>query len=331
MSDYTIAKEIPRLTLSDRIRTIKDKPAFPLFFSMGVLVLLIAFFGIVTGGAFLSKSIMVGIFNQALIVGTIATGVSFVYTAGNMDISVGSAMALAAVMGAMVYNSTGSVVLMIVVCVICGVLLMTFNGIINVLFGIRTIIVSIVMMQLYNAVIGKILGPDTISVDYDVCKTLESAGFRNVAFVLFFIFCLAVFHSTSIGRKLKFLGGNSKCAQQTGISKGKLTTISFMMAGLGVGLAAVFSIIRTTTVSTTMGGGMGMDVMLATVLGGMSIFGGKRSFAYAGFLGALTVSALNKGLLMYGVSPMVIQGVRGLIFLVLVFMNSERPSTLPTA
>ena len=331
MSDLTATKEVPRLTAADRVRTLKDKPAFPLVFSISVLVLLVAFFGIVTGGDFLAKNIMIGIFNQALIVGTIATAVSFVYTAGHMDISVGSAMAMAAVMGALVYNATGSVVLMVVVCILCGTVLMTFNGLINVLFGIRTIIVSIVMMQLYNAIIGKILGPDTISVDYDVCKSLENAGFRNGAFVVFFAFCLIVFHCTAIGRKLKFIGGNKTCAGQTGISQKKLTTIAFMMAGLGVGLAAVFSIIRTSTVSTTMGSGMGMDVMLATVLGGMSIFGGKRSFAYAGFLGALTVSALNKGLLMYGVSPMVIQGVRGIIFLILVFLNSERPSTLPSA
>ena len=54
------------------------------------------------------------------------------------------------------------------------------------------------------------------------------------------------------------------------------------------------------------GSGLGMDVMLATVLGGMSIFGGARSNAYAGLLGALTVAALNKGLLMVGVSSALI-------------------------
>lgn len=75
---------------------------------------------------------------------------------------------------------------------------------------------------------------------------------------------------------------------------------------------------------------LGMDVMLATVLGGMSIFGGSRSNAYAGLLGALTVAALNKGLLMVGVSSAFIQGIRGVIFLLLVWMNSERQNLLPS-
>lgn len=47
------------------------------------------------------------------------------------------------------------------------------------------------------------------------------------------------------------------------------------MTGVGVGLAAVFSVIDVSAVSVETGSGLGMDVMLATVLGGMSIFGGS--------------------------------------------------------
>lgn len=329
--ENTVTRESPKLKFGDYVKIAKDKPLFPLVFSLMILLLIVVFFGIATGGAYFSRNIMIGIFNQALIIGTVSTGAAFIYSAGNMDISVGSAMAFAAVIGAMVYNRTLSVPLMTVTCITMGVLLMAFNGVLHVLFGIRTIIASIVMMQLHNAVVGKILGPDSISVDYALCKQLENAGFRYLAFVVFFLFCLLVFHATAAGRKLKFIGGNARCARQTGISRDKMVTLSFIMAGLGVGLSAVFSIIRTSTVDADLGSGMGMDVMLATVLGGMSIFGGARSSAYAGLLGALTVSALNKGLLMYGVSPMVIQGVRGVIFLILVFLNSERPSTLPSA
>lgn len=329
--ENVITKEAPRLKLGDRIKILKDKPSFPLGFPLVILFIIIGFFGVVTGGAFFNRNILISVFNQALIIGTTATAMAFVYTAGNIDISLGSAMAFAAVMGAMVYNATESVVLMIAVCIVLGVLLMVFNSTFHVLFGIRTIIVSIVMMQLYNAIVSEILGPDTISVDYALCRHLEKTGFCYAAFVLFFLLCLIVYHFTAVGRKLRLIGGNIRCARQTGISQSRLTYISFVMAGLGVGLSAVFTIIRTSTVSADLGNGMGMDVMLATVLGGMSIFGGARSNAYAGLLGALTVSALNKGLLMYGVSPMVIQGVRGVIFLALVFLNSERPATLPSA
>lgn len=321
----------PKLSFVDRVKIIRDKPLFPLIFPVLVLVLIVAAFGIATGGAFFKHSVLKGVLNQALIIATLATGMSFVYTTGNLDISIGSAMALSALAGAVVFNKTDNVFLMVVVCLVLGTLFMTFNSVIHVLFGVRTIIISIVMMQMYTAIVSVILGPDTVSVDYARCRELEGVGFRLVSFGLFFLLCVVLFHGTALGRKLKFMGGNARCAEQTGMQYKKLVIVSFIMAGLSVGLSAVFSIIRTASVGPTTGAGIGMDVMLSVVLGGMSVFGGARSNAYAGLLGAVTVSALNKGLLMCGVSPMVIQGVRGLIFLLLVFINSERPATLPSS
>lgn len=330
MSEIAIKRDTPDLGLGDRVRILKHKASFSFVFSVLVLLLIVVFFGIVTDGAFFGKNIIVGIFNQALIVGTMATAASFIYTAGNLDISVGSVMALSALVGVLVHNATGSIALLVVVPIVMGVILMALNCTFHVLFGIRTIIVAIVMMQLYNAVVQKVLGPETLKIDYDLSRILENAGFRYVAFILYFALCLILFHLTPIGRKLRFVGGNAKCAEQTGMSRKLLTYVSFAVAGIGVGLSALFTVIRTSAVTLNTGSGLGMDVMLATVLGGMSIFGGAKSNAYAGILGALTVSALNKGLLMYGVSPMVIQGVRGAIFLLLVFMNSERPESLPS-
>lgn len=114
------------------------------------------------------------------------------------------------------------------------------------------------------------------------------------------------------------------------ISSMKSKYLAFIVTGIGVGLGGVYTIIRSGSVANTAGNGMGMDVMLAVVLGGMSLFGGARSNACSGFIGAMTVTALNKGLLMVGVESSIIQGVRGLLFLLLVFMNSERQLTLPT-
>lgn len=329
MAETAVKKEIPKLSVKDRITILKNKPSFSLIFSIIVLGVIVLLFGVVTGG-FFGKNVLMGIFNQALIIGTMATAVSFIYTTGNLDISVGNAMALAATLGALAYNLTGSIAFMVAACIVTGTLLLLFNCTLSVVFQIKTITVAVVMIQLYNAIVSEILGPDSLKVDYSVCKMLETSGFRYAAFIGYFVLCIIVYHLTPVGRQLRFVGGNANCADQTGISAKTATYISFLMAGIGVGVAAVFTIIRTGSVSTEVGSGMGMDVMLATVLGGMSIFGGARSNAYAGLLGALTVSALNKGLLMANVSSTVIQGVRGLIFLILVFMNSERPATLPS-
>ena len=330
MSETITVKETPYLGWNDRIAIIKNKPAFSFVFPFSVLLLIIVSFGLLTQGSFFGKNVLLGIFNQAIIIGTMATAVSFIYTTGNLDISVGNAMALSATIGALVYNTTGSITLMVTIALIVGMLLMLFNCTMSVIFGVKTVTVAIVMIQLYGAIVSNILGAEVLKVDYAMCKMLESSAFRYSAFIGYFMICLIVFHFTSVGRILRFVGGNENCADQTGMSAKRSKYISFLMAGLGVGLAAIFTVIRTGSISTEVGSGMGMDVMLATVLGGMSIFGGAKSNTYAGLIGALTVSALNKGLLMVGISPTVIQGVRGVIFLVLVFMNSERPATLPS-
>ena len=209
--------------------------------------------------------------------------------------------------------------------------LMAFNCTMSVVCNIKTITVAIVVTQIYGAISTLLIGGSgKIDLDMSVAAMLEDGGFRYVAFFGYFIFCVVIYHFTRVGRELRFLGGNENCAAQTGISNSRATYISFLMTGVGVGLAAVFSVIDVSAVSVETGSGLGMDVMLATVLGGMSIFGGSRSNAYAGLLGALTVAALNKGLLMVGVSSAFIQGIRGVIFLLLVWMNSERQNLLPS-
>lgn len=319
----------PRLGIGDRIEIIKNKRGFSLIFPLSMLLILVILFIILTGGDFLTVNVVKGIFNQSLIVGTMATAVSFIYTTGNVDISVGNVMGLSAVFGALSYQATGSMAVMIVVALLCGVIFMMCNCALGIVFHIKSAMVAIVAMTVYNAFTEVLVGPDPIKVDYRICKQLEG-NFRYIAFLLYFGTCILLYHKTAIGRKLRFIGGNILCAKQTGIDAVKSQITAFLFAGVGVGLAGVLQLLRTGNVAQSVGNGMGVDVMLATVLGGMSIFGGSKSNVFSGFVGAVTVTVLNKGLLMTGVSSTLIQGVRAIVFLMLVFMNSERPTTLPS-
>lgn len=317
------------LKFSDRLDIIKNKRTFSIAFPLGMLALIVLLFTALTGGDFMRESVIVGILDQSLIVGTMAIGVSFIYTIGEIDFSVGNSMGLAAAIGAVVYTATQNVVLMLVVDLVVALALMMFNCTLGVTFRLKSAMVAIVAMSLYGAIAQEVVGPNPITIDYKTCKSLEDS-YRYIIFALYFIVCLVVYHKTAVGRKLRFVGGNEKCAEQTGMTVKTARYVAFLLSGIGVGIAATFSTIRTASVASTIGSGMGMDVMLATVLGGMSIFGGARSNAYAGFIGALTVTALNKGLLMMNVPSTLIQGARGVIFLLLVLANSERPSTLPS-
>lgn len=318
-----------RLTLWDRIDIIKNTRFFPLAFPLSMLVVVFLLFTALTGGGFLRKTVLMGIFNQSLIVGTMATAVCFIYTTGNIDFSVGAVMGLACTIGALAYQATGSMTVMLIVTILAGLVLMMFNCTLSVAAGVKPAMVAIVAQSVYGAITTTLVGANPIGVDNSICKILEG-NYRYIAFLVYFVVCLIIYHKTEIGRKLRFIGGNENCAVQTGINSMKCQYLSFLIAGIGVGLAGTFQTMRTANVAFNTGAGMGMDVMLATVLGGMSIFGGTKSNAYAGVIGAITVTMLNKGLLMIGVSSTMIQGVRGIVFLLLVFLNSERQKTLPS-
>lgn len=294
-----------------------------------MLVVVFLLFTALTGGGFLRKTVLMGIFNQSLIVGTMATAVCFIYTTGNIDFSVGAVMGLACTIGALAYPATGSMTVMLIVTTLAGLVLMMFNCTLSVVAGVKPAMVAIVAQSVYGAITTTLVGANPIGVDNSICKMLEG-NYRYIAFLVYFVVCLIIYHKTEIGRKLRFIGGNENCAVQTGINSMKCQYLSFLIAGIGVGLAGTFQTMRTANVAFNTGAGMGMDVMLATVLGGMSIFGGTKSNAYAGVIGAITVTMLNKGLLMIGVSSTMIQGVRGIVFLLLVFLNSERQKTLPS-
>ena len=329
VKDIANEERAPQLTLGDRINIIKNHRFFPIIFPLAMLVVLFFLFVALTGGRFLSTTVIKGIFNQSLIIGTLATGAAFIYTTGNIDFSIGSVMGLACVIGAMVYQTSGSMTALIIVTLISGILLMMVNCTMGVVFHIMPAMVAIVAQSIYSALCQTLVGATPLKVDFKTCQSLEGS-LRYILFAVYFIACLILYHRTAIGRKLRFIGGNENCAVQTGINKTKTLYLAFLFAGIGVGIAGVFQTLRTANVAQNVGNGMGMNVMLATVLGGMSIFGGTKSNCYAGLIGAITVTILDKGLLMLGVSSTMIQGVRGIIFLLLVFLNSERPKTLPS-
>lgn len=319
------------LSLKERVEVIRSNRYFLMIFPFAMLALMIVIFGVATQGRFFKPSVLKGILSQAIIIGTCATGVAFIYSNGNLDISIGAVLGMASTLGVLAHNATGSVSVFVLVSVGTALALMAFNCTMSVVCHIKTITVAIVVTQIYGAITTLLIGgAGKIEIPYEVSSGMEDGGFRYIAFFAYFFFCVVIYHYTKVGRELRFLGGNESCAQQTGMSNAKATYISFLMTGLGVGLAAVFSVIDVSAVSVETGNGLGMDVMLATVLGGMSIFGGARSNAYAGLVGALTVAALNKGLLMVGVSSALIQGIRGVIFLALVYLNSERQKLLPS-
>lgn len=295
------------------------------------LIITTLFFSVATKGRFFTSTNLKIIFNQALIVGTVATAATFIFATGNISLSMGATTVLTATIVGFVYNATESIALMIFTAIFVGVLLMLISVYLSTTLKVQVMYVTIVMMILLSAIQKSILKGNSVAFPYELTSMLNNMYFSYIVFGVYFVLSLVLFHFSRIGRTLRMIGTNKTCAGQTGLEINKSLVIAFFLAGIGCGAGALLAIVRSGSIGSSTLSSLNMDGMLALVLGGMSIFGGSRSYSYSGVIGSLTVCVLNQGLLMMNVDSTIIQGVRGILFLVLVCGAQKRPKGLPAA
>ena len=326
MSEKNETKKNPFLT---KLKAMSERRWFFQLLPIVLLILLTVLFSVLTGGKITSARNLKIIFQQALIVATVSTGASFIYASGNVNLAMGATTTLTATLLVFFFNAGGSIPVAIILAVLIGMAIMTISCLISTVLNVRVMFVTIVMMTLLRAIQDSLLKGGSLGVPFDVVVSLSDSNFSMIAFAIYFVICIILFHFTAIGRSLKLIGTNDVNAFQTGISKAKYILIAFIIAGVGAGLGALMIIERAGSVSVNTMASLNTDVMLAIVLGGMSIFGGSRSFAFTGIIGSLTVCLLNQGLLMIGVDSSIVQAVRGIIFLILIITAQQRPKGLP--
>ncbi len=301
------------------------------------LILSIVVFQILTGGKLLTLSNIQSLTNQVIITALVAIGAVYIFGIGCFDMSLGSLVCLGSVLGGLTAISTGNILLAFVVCmvipIIAGVIKGIFASYVEVPFFIFTIVLSTVI----NAFVLVVLGKETTLYLENAVTPIRSFNFTEMTLINvlvlggFYLLCLFLFNYTGLGNRVKVLGGNFDAAKQTGMNITKIKITAFVVSAIGVGLAAFLILIRVRTVGYSTAVSTGNDVMVALVLGGMPISGGPRTKISAGIIGAATITVLNSGLAIMGLSTGIIQICRGLVFLavVLVASFSYRTKMLP--
>lgn len=292
------------------------------------LVLVIIVFTALTNGNLLSVINLQNMANQVIVTALVAIGAVFVYGVGNFDMSLGSAVLLSAVLGAMAAVRTGNIFVALVVCLVVSAALALVKGLFSAYIEVPFFIFTIVLGSLISSAVLVLMGSETTIYLKNAVKEIPSFDFTQMTvinvtcLVLYFAACLFLFNYTPIGSKVKMMGGNKMSAKQSGINDKKMQVLTFLISSVGIALAAFILIIRTRTIGSQTAGSTGTDVMIALVLGGMPISGGPKSRISAGLVGALIVTILNSGLTMIGLSTGIIQIVRGIVFIIVVLVAS---------
>jgi len=269
------------------------------------------------------------ILNEGVVLAVVATGAIFIYSLGSFDISLGASTLFSATLGVMAYNATESFPLMIVVIFGVAIGCSLLSSILASVFHIPVFVTTVAMMSVLTAVASQIISVNGgalggISIPSKLVKPLDNISFKLLMLFGYAALCIFIFNFTKIGRRLKFLGGNANCAKLSGIRMDRYAIVAFLMAGIGVGLGAFLTLVYTPSVTATTASGIGMNVIVAIVFGGMPISGGPRSKVYAALMGGFSYILLNNILKIlisgnagYGIS----QIVSAVFFLAVVYIT----------
>ncbi|MFV0464640.1 MAG: ABC transporter permease [Lachnospiraceae bacterium] len=292
------------------------------------LLLVTIVFSITTEGALISAMNLQSLTNEVIVTALVTVGAVFIFGAGYFDMSMAGVVCFSAVIGGMVMINTGSVpagaLVILAVSLAFGLIKGLFAAFINVPFFIFTIVLGTVI----TSVVLVLMGSESTIYLKNAVSEIPSPTFAQmsiiniVALAAFFLFCLVLFNYTSLGIRIKSIGGNKISATQSGIAIKRTTIITFLVSAVGVALAAFIILIRTRTVGGTTASSVGTDVLVALVLGGMPLTGGPRSKISAGLVGAVTITVLNSGLTIMGLSTGQIQICRGVVFILVVLVAS---------
>lgn len=286
-----------------------------------LLLGLIVLFAVLEEGIILKPSVLFGLTENVIEVGFMALALTFIIITGGIDLSVGSTMALSAVMLGLTYESTNSIVLAIVVCLLTGLACGAINGIIIAKTKIAPLVTTLATMSLYYGIAKIISGTKIFSSYPDGFKILAYRKLFNIIpyqFILFiaaYIAFAAFFYRANIGRYLRSMGLNEMAAKFMGVSVGTIKFGIYTLAGFICSITSVIYLSRLPAAKPDIGLNLNLEAITAVVLGGTSITGGVGSITGT-LIAVLVLGVLRKGLQLIGLGGDIYNFILGIILVV---------------
>lgn len=273
-----------------------SKPGAGVFVALIIFIAAISVIApMVTGGQFLTWTNIIQIFRQQTYIGIIACGMTLVMVTGNIDLSVGSQLTMMTVLCAQISQTYGdlSIPITIVIGIACGLL----NGILVSGLKLNAFITTLGTGSIYGALALILVSGHTLRAKTALFEALGKGSILGVvpisvivllAVVLVFAFLLG---RTVFGQRLYAIGANPTAARYSGIRSRRDVAITYILNGVCCAIAAVILLARSESANPQIGASKEMDIILAVVLGGTSILGGKGTvwgtvvgFLFIGFM-----------------------------------------------
>jgi ribose transport system permease protein len=285
---------------------------------------------------FLTNANLTNVFKGASINLLLAIGMTFLLTTGMVDLSIGSMLALLAMILAGQMTHGVPVALAVAGTILAGALLGGgVNGVLVTKAKLSFFVVTLGTLALFRSVAQ--IPTKGLSVDLFDRKgvnLIETIGDGTVlgvsAPVVIAIGALLasmlVLRFTNFGRSVFAVGGNESASRLAGIPVDRVRIAVFAINGALVGLAAVMFVGRIQSASPLIGVGIELEVIAAVLLGGTSFLGGASSMLGT-LIGVMFIAVLQNGLNLLGVQALWQGVVTGSVLILAVWVDRIRRPT----
>ncbi len=319
MNTTTVSQPAPRPAMTSPARALLKEHSMTLGY--GLLFVVLSF----SVENFFSTANVIGLLLSVAQIGMVACTMMFCLASRDFDLSVGSTIAFAGVLGAMVLERTGSVGLAIGGGLLAGALIGAGNGVLIAYLRVNALIATLATMLMVRGLAfiasqGQAVGiADEGFISFGDTTWLGLPLPIWLTATCFLVFGVLLNH-TVFGRNTLAIGGNPEAARLAGVRVERLRVWIFLLQGVVTAMAGLVLASRITSGQPNAATGFELDVISACVLGGVSLQGGKARI-FGVVIGVLIMGTVENVMNLLNVDAFYQYLVRGLILLAAVLLD----------
>ncbi len=294
-----------------------------------IFLVILTVFLIINGSATTWVSLM-NIPRHSAVIGIIALSMGLIILTGDIDLSVGSQLALIGGLTVMVFNGTNSIMLSLLFGIGFGGLLGFFNGFLIGRLKMPAFIVTLATMLMFRSIAQTVMNSNKwtiyqLNAKLDQWKNLWKIGNASVPalqipylviiFILIVILMSYMTTNTKFGKRVYAIGSNEKAAHLSGINIWQSRVIVYVIGGILVGFATFLYVANVGSVDpATSGKNYELYAIAGVVIGEISMSGGKGRLSGV-FFGAMSFTIIDKIITALGLNPLINDTIKGGILL----------------
>jgi ribose transport system permease protein len=293
-------------------------------------LLVFVFFAVVLRhDGFTSEGNLLNIVRQTAPVTVMAVAVVFVLSAGEIDLSLGSVVALSALVTAKILQSEGAA-LAVAAGLGVGLGIGALNGAFVALLRLPSFLVTLATLGVVTGLARTITDLESVAVANDSFIEIFGAGDLGPipGLALWALGAVALghfaFRHTRFGAHVLATGDNARAARVTGIRVDRVRLAVFVLSGASAAVAGILYTGRLQGATYTLGEQDLFVVIAAVVIGGTRLVGGQGSVIGA-FVGSLILGTLTNGLILWGFSSSEQMIAQGVLLLIAISLTLREP------